>query len=134
MNFYKKQKFKKNKAFEIVSEYSSISVIADSIVSSKGNVSCLRRNIDISSNLSENIHMLNNFGSNIAQHLKCTNSDEISDTTHQYLNTIKCAAIATTMCSTAAVNTRGNTTVDIISDQSTNIAETSSIIHATSTK
>lgn len=134
VNFYKKQKFKKNKAFEIVSEYSSISVIADSIVSSKGNVSCLRRNIDISSNLSENIHMLNNFGSNIAQHLKCTNSDEISDTTHQYLNTIKCAAIATTMCSTAAMNTRGNTTVDIISDQSTNIAETSSIIHATSTK
>lgn len=131
VNFYKKQKLKKNEAFEIVSEYSSVPVIADSIVSSKGNVSYLRGNVDISSNLSENIHMLSNFGSNIAQHLKCTNSDEISDTTHQYLNAIKCAAITTTMCSTPAVNTRGNTTVDIISDQNTNIAETSSIIHAT---
>ncbi|KOX67384.1 Protein phosphatase 1 regulatory subunit 37 [Melipona quadrifasciata] len=130
-NFHNEQTFKENEAFGIVSEYpSSVPVIVDSIVHSKEDTSCLKGNDDISSNLPENIHMLSNFGSNIAQHLKCTNSDDINDKTHQYLNAIKCA-VATTMCSTAVVSTKGNTTVDIISDQSTNIAEPSSVISAT---
>ncbi|XP_043513607.1 uncharacterized protein LOC122530587 isoform X1 [Frieseomelitta varia] len=133
-NLHNEQKFKENEAFGIVSEYpSSVPVIVDSIVHSKEDTSYLKENDDISSNLPENIHMLSNFGSNIAQHLKCTNSDDINDKTHQYLNAIKCA-VATTICSTAVVNTKGNTTVDIISDQSTNIAEPSSVISATSTK
>ena len=130
-NVHNEQTFKENEAFGIVSEYpSSVPVIIDSIVDSKEDTSYMKGNDDISSNLPENIHMLSNFGSNIAQHLKCTNSDDISDKTHQYLNAIKCA-VATTMCSTAVVNTKGNTTVDIISDQSTNIAEPSSIVSAT---
>lgn len=133
-NFHNEQKFKENEAFGIVSEYpSSVPVIVDSIVHSKEDTSCLKGNDDISSNLPENIHMLSNFGSNIAQHLKCTNSDDINDKTHQYLHAIKCA-VATTMCSTAVVSTKDNTTVDIISDQSTNIVEPSSVISATSTK
>ncbi|XP_033320438.1 uncharacterized protein LOC117217165 isoform X1 [Bombus bifarius] len=133
ISFYKKQKVKENEAFGTVSEYSSVPVIADPIVHSKEDASYLKDNDDVSSNSPENIHMLSNFGSNIAQHLKCTNSDDINDTTQQYLNTIKCA-VATTICSTAVVNTRGNTTVDIISDQNTNIAEPSSVIRANSTK
>ncbi|CAL7941933.1 unnamed protein product [Xylocopa violacea] len=132
-NFQEQQKSMENDAFGIVSEYSSpVPVMVDPILCSERDVSYVKENEDASDNLAD-IHVLSNFGSNIAQCLKCTNSDDISDTTQQYLNVIKCA-VATTMCSTATVNTRGNTTVDVISDQSTNIAEPSSVIRATSTK
>ncbi|CAK9834568.1 Protein phosphatase 1 regulatory subunit 37 [Anthophora retusa] len=132
-SFYTKQKFKETDVFGIVSECSSVPVMVDPIVYTKRDVSYLKENNAVCDNLSENIHVLSNFESNSAQHLKCPNSDDISDTTQQYLNTVECT-VATTTCSTTAVNTRGNTTVDIISDQSTNIAEPSSIIRATSTK
>ncbi|XP_076758303.1 uncharacterized protein LOC143427754 [Xylocopa sonorina] len=133
-SFQEQQKSMENDACGIVSEYSSpVPVMVDPVLYSERDVSYVKESEDASDNSLADIHVLSNFGSNIAQCLKCTNPDDISDTTQQYLNVIKCA-VATTMCSTATVNTRGNTTVDIISDQSTNIAEPSSVIRATSTK
>ncbi|XP_015428691.1 PREDICTED: uncharacterized protein LOC107185512 [Dufourea novaeangliae] len=115
------------------SECSSICTKVYSIAHPKKDVSLLKKSSDIRGNTLENIYMFTKFGSNIAQRVKFTNPNAISDMTQKYLNTIKCA-VATTMCSKAAANTRSNMRVEVISDESTTVAESSSVIHATSTK
>ncbi|XP_076640320.1 uncharacterized protein LOC143351997 isoform X2 [Colletes latitarsis] len=124
MGFHKIQKYKENNDSETDEKY-SIGNWKKSVNSSKKN--------DTRSNAMDNIFMFRKFGSNIVQRVKLTNSDAISDMTHKYLNTIKCA-VATSMCSKVAANARNNATVDIISDESANVAEPSTVIHATSTK
>nr|XP_034190387.1 uncharacterized protein LOC117608843 isoform X1 [Osmia lignaria] len=131
MHFHKRQ-FQECEDSKIDSECSSTCVKVDSNVHLKRDVPWLEKN-DTQNNSSENIRLLGNFESATTQHLKCTNSDDTNETAHKYFNAIKCA-VATTMCSTSTVNTASNKTIKIISDQSNKIAESSSVIHATSTK
>ncbi|XP_076243711.1 uncharacterized protein LOC143184960 [Calliopsis andreniformis] len=106
---------------------------AYSAANSKKNRCLLEENSAVSDDTSENMYIFTKFGTNIAQHVKCTTSDAICDMTHKYFNTIKCA-VATTICSKATVNTRDDMTVEIISDKSINVVKPSSVIHKTSTK
>nr|XP_012148006.1 PREDICTED: putative uncharacterized protein DDB_G0282133 isoform X1 [Megachile rotundata] len=129
---FDKRKFQECDNFKIDSECPSTCIKVDSNVHLKRDVPCLETN-DTENNSSENIHTLSNFEPTTTQHLKCTNSNDTNETAHKYFNAIKCA-VATTMCSTSTVNTASNKTIKIISDQSTKIAESSSVIHATSTK
>nr|XP_033337483.1 uncharacterized protein LOC117226846 [Megalopta genalis] len=132
-HFLNKQKFQENDESGIKSECSSICTKVYSVAHSKEDVCLLKEDSGIDENTLENTYMFTKFGSNIAQPVTFTNPNAISDMTHKYLNTIKCA-VATTMCSKAAVNTRNNARVEMISDECTNVADSSSVIHATSTK
>lgn len=131
--FHKKQKLQENDDSGTDSECLSKCTEVYPIAPPKRGVSLLKKSNDTCGNPLENIYMFTKFGSNIVQRVKFTNSDAISDMTHKYLNTIKCA-VATTMCSKVAANTRNNVTIEIVSDESTNVAEPSTVIHATSTK
>ncbi|XP_076298241.1 uncharacterized protein LOC143217633 [Lasioglossum baleicum] len=132
-HFHSKQKFQENDESGIKSECSSICTNVNSVAYSKEDVCLLKEDSGIGENTLENTYMFTKFGSNIAQRVKFTNPNAISDMTQKYLNTIKCA-VATTMCSKATVNTRSNIRVEMISDECTNVADSSSVIHATSTK
>ncbi|XP_054006910.1 uncharacterized protein LOC128891449 isoform X1 [Hylaeus anthracinus] len=131
--FHMKQKLQENDDSETDSECPSKCSKVYTIAHSKRSVSPIKKSYDTRGNPLENIYMFTKFGSNIVQRVKFTNPDAISDMTQKYLNTIKCA-VTTTMCSKVAVNTRNNVTVEMISDESTNVAEPSTVIHATSTK
>ena len=133
MHLHAKRKFQDGCHSKINSECSSICANAYSIVHSKKYLCFLEKNNVISENTSENICIPTKFGSNNAEHVKYTTPDAVSDVTYQYFNTLK-YAVAPTICSKTAVNRRDNMTVEIISDESTNVAEPSSVIHKASTK
>ncbi|XP_076221213.1 uncharacterized protein LOC116432963 isoform X2 [Nomia melanderi] len=132
-HFHSKRKFQENDESGVKSECSSICTKVYSVADSRKDVCPLKTDSSIGENALENTYMFSKFGSNIAQCVKLTSPNMINDMTHKYLNTIK-SAVATTMCSKAAANTRNNVRVEMISDESTKVADSSSVIHATSTK
>lgn len=101
------------------------------VVHSRSDANCSKGNLNADGSSVENIPGIRNSGSDTTRRTKCTNSDDINRKSDEYLNTIK-RAVGTTMCTTTTVaNTRGDATVDVITEQNSNIAESSTVIHAT---